>query len=268
MTDSANARGLPLLRFWRSIRRMSQLDLSGRVGVSQRHISFIESGRARPSRWVLELLADGLDIPAHERNALFEQAGYALTPASVPGEAHEHTLANIDDVLECLGPYPCLVLDRSWRIARSNLIARRLFATLVPERELDGVTVGELLLAAPVRCLVANWDGLVAGLLGRMQQALDPSSANALGALLSDPRLPAACRHPTPGAAASGSRVVELRLGVRSLSFIAATTTFGTAADAIFGELWLEVYLPRDGHSELALRAFASAHDDAARKPR
>src|SRR5262245_20683965 len=107
-----------LLKRWRDLRKMSQLDLATDAGVSARHLSFIESGRSKPSRQMLLSLADALDVPLRERNALLHAAGFAPLYAERALDATELSgvLRSLETVLERMDPFPCLVLDRLWAV--------------------------------------------------------------------------------------------------------------------------------------------------------
>src|SRR3982750_678263 len=115
----------PLLRSWRAERRMSQLELSMRSGLSARHLSFLETGRSQPSRQALAAIAEALDVPLRERNRLFEAAGYApayrQTPLASDEMAHIRSLLTF--ILQRHEPYGAVVLDRYWDIVMSNAAA-------------------------------------------------------------------------------------------------------------------------------------------------
>lgn len=262
--------GLPLLRYWRGVRRMSQLDLSARAGVSTRHISFIESGRARPSRWILDVLAESLQLPARDRNELLEQAGFSTQRERVAlqGPALAQALAQLDGMLERMEPYPCLVLDRRTRILRANRVATALLSLMAPG--IGDTTVAELILSPTVRPLVTNLESFAPALIWtlRRQAALDPSMQPVLDAVLADPTIPAAWKLATPEEPRVPVREIDLDMGLafggRTLRLLATTATLGTAADTTFDELWIETYLPRDGATDAALRAVAKAIDAGA----
>jgi transcriptional regulator with XRE-family HTH domain len=122
-----------LLRYWRRQRGKSQLDLSLDTGVSQRHLSFVESGRSVPSRDLLSLVSEKLDIPLRERNVLLLASGYAPVYDECNWEAPEMVLLTkaIDRVLLQQEPHPALVLDRYWNVIRTNEAAQRFFGSFV-----------------------------------------------------------------------------------------------------------------------------------------
>src|ERR671914_270869 len=124
----------PLLRDWRQRRRLSQLDVSARAAISTRHLSFLETGRARPSREMVLHLAEELDVPLRERNALLVAAGYAPVYQETPLEGDD--MATVRDTLQQLltshEPNPALVVDRQWNLVLSNQAVGLLIAGLPP----------------------------------------------------------------------------------------------------------------------------------------
>ena len=124
----------PLLRDWRARRRLSQMDLALEVGVSPRHLSFVETGRSRPSPAVLIALADHLDLPLRERNRWLLAAGYAprYTECGLDAEGMASVKAALQRLLDAHDPYPGLVLDRQWNVVLANAAARCLVALLRP----------------------------------------------------------------------------------------------------------------------------------------
>ena len=123
----------PLLRHWRGVRGKSQIDLSLDTGVSQRHISFIESGRSTPSRATLMDLARGLDVPLRDRNALLLAAGYAPVYSDGAWNALEMQSVSraLDRMLRLHNPFPALVMDRYWNVLMTNESAPRFFGCFI-----------------------------------------------------------------------------------------------------------------------------------------
>ena len=233
-----------LLREWRQRRRRSQLDLALDAEISTRHLSFVETGRARPSRDMLLHLATLLDIPLRERNALLLAGGFA--PAYP-----EHTLAApemaaarqaVDAILAAHDPYPALAVDRHWTIVAANAATHRLLAG----------SVAPHLLAAPANALRASLhpDGLaphIANLpawrghiLARLRQQIAATADAALTALAAElTAYPGGITHPDP--ADSGLVVpLQLRLGDTTLSMFGTVTVFGTPVDITLAELAIE----------------------------
>lgn len=256
-----------LLREWRQRRRLSQLALALEAGVSQRHLSFVESGRAQPSREMVLRLAEELDLPLRERNRLLLAAG--LAPAFPARELTDPALdaarAAVELVLRGHEPYPALVVDRHWTLVSANAMLPPLLA---------GVDVA--LLQPPVNVMrlalhpgglaprIENWAEWRAHLLARLGRQADASGDAALLALLEElrgyPAPEATRRLPAPPPTAEhGGVFVPLRLATDAgtLSLISTTTVFGTAVEVTVAELTLECFYPADAASAGLLRALA-----------
>src|SRR5438477_13097689 len=161
----------PLLRRWRTRRRLSQLDLAVEAGVSTRHLSFIETGRAHPSREMVLLLARALDVPLRDRNDLLTSAGFApvYRATSLEAPALAQVRCALDFILRQQEPYPALVLDRHWNVLRVNDGSARVQAVF-----LDAKAVAELgppnamrLMFHPsgFRPYIVNWEATAASLI-------------------------------------------------------------------------------------------------------
>lgn len=162
------------MRFWRQKRGKSQLDLSFDTGISQRHLSFVESGRSSPSRDLLSVLFDALNIPLRERNVFLLASGYAPQYAEVSLDAEEMSVINraVDRMLLQHEPHPALVLDRHWNVLRTNNAAPRFFGSFIdlnsrprPRNLLD-------LMFDPsgMRPFVEEWETVATGLLQRVHR--------------------------------------------------------------------------------------------------
>ena len=245
------------LRSWRARRRVSQLELAVRAGTTQRHVSFIESGRSVPGRDMVIRLAESLQVPLRERNALLLAGGYApaydQTPYAGPGlEAIRTALTSI---LEGHRPYPAVVVDR-----RGNLVlANRAFYALtedVSDRLLaPPVNIPRLLLdpagLAPRIVNFAQWSWhVIDGLTREAAQNPTPESDSLIQELtaLIPPR-------PAPDPAHLGFAVpLQLRSPHGDLHLITTLTRFGTAIDVTVSELRMEAFLPADEETATALR--------------
>ena len=249
-----------LLRDWRQRRRMSQLDLSVEADVSTRHLSFVETGRSKPSRELVLHLAEHLDVPLRDRNALLLAAGYA--PAFAQRELDDPEMGPVRDVLDRLlrghEPYPAIVVDRHWGLVAAN----RAVALLT-----DGAA--PYLLEPPVNVLRLGLhpDGLAprirnlgewrAHLLDRLSRQAVVSGDPALFALHEElAALPGA----QPGLAAPlelSEIAVPLLLTVdgSELAFISTATSFGTAIEVTVSELAIESFFPADEATARFLRA-------------
>src|SRR6201987_5027118 len=161
-----------LLRYWRQKRGKSQLDLSLDTGISQRHLSFVESGRSVPSRDLLSVVSEALDIPLRERNVLLLASGYAPLYSECDWDTPEMTAVTqaVDRLLLQQEPHPALVLDRYWNVIKTNQAAPRFFGSFVdlevrprPRNLLD-----LMFDPAGMRPFVEHWDLVAAGLLQRV----------------------------------------------------------------------------------------------------
>jgi transcriptional regulator with XRE-family HTH domain len=161
-----------LLRYWRQQRGKSQLDLSLDTGVSQRHLSFVESGRSVPSRDLLSVVSEKLDIPLRERNVLLLASGYAPMYDECNWEAPEMVLLTkaIDRVLLQQEPHPALVLDRYWNVIKTNQAAPRFFGSFVDleARKRPRNLLDLMFDPAGMRPFVEQWEAVAAGLLQRV----------------------------------------------------------------------------------------------------
>lgn len=252
-----------LLRTWRLRRRRSQLDLASEAGVSTRHLSFVETGRARPSRELLLHLAAHLDIPLRERNALLLAAGYAPVYGHRPLDdaAMAPVRAALDVVLRGHEPFPAVVVDRHWDLVAANAAALGVLAG----------GVDPALLAPPANVLraslhpdglaprIANLDQWSAHLVARLRREVDLYGDPALVALLEELcGYPGVVADPPPEDPASRLFVrLELRTETGALRFFSTVATFGTARDVTVEELAIESFFPADRATEEALRSAA-----------
>ena len=248
------------LREWRQRRRLSQLDLAGDAEVSTRHLSFVETGRALPSREMVLRLANRLDVPLRERNRLLTAAGYA--PMYAERALDDPALASarlaIELVLKGHEPYPALAIDRHWTLVSYNRAVPPLLEGLSPEILKPPLNVLRLSLhpngLAPRIVNLAQWR---THLLARLRQQVAVSADPVLAALADELRA-----YPCPGAGDTDagpmetSVVVPLQLATPqgTLSFISTTTVFGTPVDITLSELALETLCPADDATARALR--------------
>ena len=253
-----------LLRDWRLRRRLSQLDLSLEAGVSARHLSFVETGRSRPSPEMVLHLADQLDVPLRDRNQLLLAAGYAPVygqrgldePEMGPvREALEQVLAGHD-------PYPAVVVDRHWGLVAGNRAVALLTEGVAAHLLEPPVNVLRASLhpegAAPRIVNLGEWR---AHLLERLGRQAVSSGDPALAALHEELAAYPGGDPSPPHDPAAGEIAVPLRLrrGDRELAFISTITTFGTATDITVSELAIESFFPADAATGEAVRAFVAA---------
>nr|WP_240702482.1 helix-turn-helix transcriptional regulator [Trinickia terrae] len=163
-----------MLRYWREARGVSQLDLSLETGVSQRHLSFIESGRSVPGRETLTIIVQALDIPLRERNAVFLAAGYAPVYSEAPWNAQEmRSIAHaLERILRQHDPFPAFVMDRHWNVLMTNESAPRFFNCFIDMAARTGPRNVLHLMFDPdgMRPFVADWKRVAGSLIQRVHR--------------------------------------------------------------------------------------------------
>jgi transcriptional regulator with XRE-family HTH domain len=250
-----------LLRYWRRIRRMSQLDLSVEAQTTARYVSFVETGRASPSREMVIRLATALDVPFRERNALLVAAGYAPLYRELPldSAALRHLNTALTTMISHHEPFPAVIMDRGWNVLRANAGARRLFGGLShPLPMPEPANVLRLMIGpGPVRESVLNWEPVVTTLLARVRREavggiLDPATVALLDGLVALPEVAAIRNSGEPPAVPVLD--VRFRFGGHDLAFFSLLTTVGAPIDLTSQELRVEEFFPLDD----ATRAFWS----------
>jgi transcriptional regulator with XRE-family HTH domain len=241
------------LRDWRQRRRMSQMDLALEAEISTRHLSFLETGRALPSRDMVLRLSERLDVPLRERNVLLVAAGFA--PIFSERRLDDPVLAParraVDLVLKGHEPYPALAVDRHWSMIAANAAVPPLLRGVDPELLRPPVNVLRVSLhPAGLAQRIENFLEWRAHVLARLQHQIEITADPVLSALMEDLRAlprPPGVRSGAP-APEAGSVFVPLRLkserGV--LSLISTTTVFGTPVDVTLSELAIEAFFPAD----------------------
>lgn len=250
-----------LLRHWRQRRRLTQMELSLRASVSSRHLSFVETGRSTPSRAMLLGLAEHLDVPLRERNALLTAAGYApvYPEHELDAPQMEAVRAAINGLLASHEPYPALVVDRWWNLVAANVSIGLLTEGVAPE-----------LLSPPMNVLRASLhpDGLAprirnrgqwrAHVLTRLQRQIDRTAdpeLERLHAELTGYQGGTDATHPFNAIAVP--LIVSTPAG--DLHLLSTVTSFGTALDITLADLSIESFLPADPTTRARLQ---SAHSD------
>jgi transcriptional regulator with XRE-family HTH domain len=251
------------LRAWRQRRRLSQLDLSGHAEVSTRHLSFVETGRALPSREMVLRLAHRLEVPLRERNRLLTAAGYAPLYAERPLDhpALEAARKAVELVLNAHEPYPALAVDRHWNLVAHNRMVPMLLQGLPAELLAPPLNVLRLSLhpqgLAPRIVNLAQWR---AHLLHRLQQ-LEATQADPVLAALNEELQGYPAPPAEPGHTPHGDSQVFVPLQLQSpagvLSFISTITVFGTPHDITLSELAMETFFPADAATMQMLRQLA-----------
>ena len=244
-----------LLRDWRLRRRLSQLDLASDAGVSARHLSFVETGRARPSREMVLHLAEQLEVPLRERNDLLLAAGFAPVYGRRALDDPDMSAVRraVDLVLAAYEPYPAVVVNRSWQLVAGNAGVALLTAGVAEELLAPPANVLRLSLhpdgLAPRILNLPQWRRHVLHRLDREAQLTgDPQLRTLHEELVA---LPGGLDRTPPDGIAVPLRV---RTGDDVLSFLSTVTTFGTAVDLTAAELTIEAFLPADAHTAEVLR--------------
>jgi transcriptional regulator with XRE-family HTH domain len=249
-----------LLRGWRERRRLSQLELANRVEVSTRHVSFVETGRSKPSREMVLRLAEQLDVPLRDRNQLLLAGGYApiYSEASLHSPSMLAIRTTLRRLLEAHEPYPALVVDRWWNIVESNA-GIAIFTADVDEK----------LLQAPINALrlTLHPDGLArrigniaevrAAALASLQRQVAGTADPELQDLYDELREYAVHDKPAPPGPAEVVVPFELTHNGHQLSLLTTIATFGTPLDVTVSELMIESFYPADEKTADCLRALS-----------
>ncbi len=258
-----------MLRDCRRARRLSQLDLALNAEVSQRHLSFLESGRARPSREMVVQLAVALDLPLRERNRLLQSAGYAgLYPQRRLEAADMQPVQTaLDLLLSHHEPYPAIVVDRAWNLVSANPAMGRVLS-IAGDAEArwravcgDGPRNVLKLTFHPegLRPLIANLEEIAPPFLARTaREALEhPDVQDVLDEVLRYPGLPSKLRHIDLEASRLPVLPMHYRIHGTDLRLFTMMTTFGTPQDVTADDLRVESFFPADDGSASLLRALA-----------
>jgi transcriptional regulator with XRE-family HTH domain len=262
--DSTTATFGDLVRYWRRVRGMSQLDLAATAMTTPRYMSFLETGRSKPSRDMVLRLADALEVPLRDRNGLLLAAGFA--PLYPHRELDDPTLTRVTLALDrMLGqhePFPAVVMDRGWNLVRANGGAQRLFGRMFAPQPVPGAgNVLRLILEpGPVRSHVANWEEVAPALLERARReavggVLDLATAELVHELRSRPDIRALTTAPRSIAPSSPVVDVHFRLGGTDLRFFSVVSTIGTPIDVTAQELRVEAFFPADDETADSWRA-------------
>lgn len=251
------------LRAWRQRRRLSQLDLASEAGVSTRHLSFVETGRAAPSREMVLQLAEHLQLPLREQNALLVAAGFApvFRERRLDHPDLAAARAAVEMVLRGHEPNPALAIDRRWTLLSANGTAMKLMGSVAPALLTPPVNVLRVSLHPDgLATRIVNLNEWRAHTFARLERHIDATADAALVDLLAELRA-----YPGGGAHAQPLRdaapvVTPLKLKVDGgvLSLISVTSVFGMPQDVTLDELAMESFFPADGESAGLLRAIGS----------
>jgi transcriptional regulator with XRE-family HTH domain len=260
------------LREWRQRRRLSQMDLALEAEISTRHLSFLETGRSQPSREMVLLLAEKLDMPLRERNIMLVSAGFApvYSQRSLDDPALASMRQAVDLVLKGHDPYPALAVDRHWSLVSANDALVSLIGDVDPALMKPPVNVLRLSIhPAGLARRIVNFTEWRNHLVHRLHQQVDATGDAVLANLIEELRA-----YPTPDAAARGPKsghdyagiVVPFQLatGEGVLTLFSTTTIFGTPVDVTLSELAIEAFFPADPETGSALRRLAEKRHAAA----
>lgn len=243
----------PLLKQWRQRRGLSQLSLAATCGVSQRHLSFLETGRAMPSREIIVRIATELNIPLRHRNELLLAAGFAPLYSETNWAASD--LAPIRKAVELIlarqEPYPAIVLDGLWNIQLANAAATALFKVL----SASGRPVSNIMKAVfdprDLRSAIENWDSLAAHLKVRLRQHAElHGTSERFRALVDEVNKLDSSNSGSPSVALTDPLLwISVRKNRFRTRLFSTITTLGTAYDVALQELSIECFFPADDAS-------------------
>lgn len=272
-TDLPNARAEPtafprLLRDWRRKCRLSQLDLALSAGVSQRHVSFLESGRASPSRAMILQLSETLAVPLRDRNTWLTAAGFAplFRSRGLDDPQMGQVMAAVRMMLTAHEPFPAIAIDRAWNVRLSNAPFDRLGA-LLGDDLWDRVGGGERNLMrlffhpAGIRPLITNWAAVGPLVWQRAQREAEALGGAEMQAVLDSlgPMQDDAVRWSARDTALLPVMPFTLAIGDLAISMFTVIATFGTAQDVTADELRIETMFPADAATEALFRNAAAA---------
>ncbi|MET0554903.1 MAG: helix-turn-helix transcriptional regulator [Vicinamibacteria bacterium] len=259
-----------MLRQWRTERRISQLDLALQAEVSTRHLSFVETGRAKPSRQMVLLLSSALEVPLRERNTLLLAAGYA--PAYRETALEDPEMADVRLALQMIlrqhDPFGAVVVNRHWDVVMASDSWRRMMAALgaaqCPSAPLEVVPaprpniIRALLAPGPLRQSIRNWDQLARAIVARARRdaARDPVAEQFLRTAVDDAGRPELWDDADLVSPQSLLIPVELEVGGVVLRLLSTISTLGTAQDITLQELHIESFHPADAETDARVRSF------------
>jgi len=265
-----------LIRQWRERRHLSQLALAVEAEISSRHLSFLETGRARASRDMVLLLARVLEVPPRARNELLTAAGYAPTYRETRLDAPEMAQVSraLGFILRQQEPFPALVVDGHWNILMSNEGTRNLIGLFLDDQALAAVGPPNAIRLTyhprGLRPFVVNWEATAAALIQWLHRDIvrgvgDAETRRLLDELLSYPDVPRQWRMLDVDASTAPFLAVELAKDDVHVRFFSTLTTLGVPYDITLQELRVECFFPADAASEALMRRLA--HEGAVSAP-
>ena len=255
-----------LLKHWRNVRRLTQIELAGDANVSARHVCFLETGRAQPSREMVQLLGSALDLPLEERNALHVAAGF-VPPYGDQGLAADnlqHVRQALDFILRQQEPYPGIVIDGHWDVRIRNQASARLFKPFHRAYDMESGLADNAMHVVfhpkGLRQFIVNWDefaGQMIQILHREVAQGGGVAARLLDEIMTYPGLPAEWRLPRNPAGSSPVMTMQLQKGSFRLAFFSTFTTLAMPTDATLQKLKIECFYPADDATAAQARELA-----------
>lgn len=245
-----------LLKYWRNLRGMSQLDLALAADVSSRHVSFLETGRSTPSDEMILRLSTTLDVPLRHVNAMLQAAGFE--PAYPEGDLEQNLPDEIAQALQLMkqhhDPFPLIVVDRVYNVLDMNQGATNMFGTLASELQLDATNLNLARLTFDPRLardVVVNFDEIGRSILWRMQREVlaDPNFEplrDVLNDILAMPTVSDDWREADLTVLSSPALTIHLRMGEQILKFITTVTSFQSPQSVLLDEMRIETWFPVD----------------------
>lgn len=251
------------LKSWRQKRRMSQLDLALTSGVSQRHVSFLESGRARPSRGMILRLTETLEVPLRERNEWLTAAGFAhaFRARMMDDPQMGQVMAAVRMMLANHAPFPAIAVDRAWNIRMANAPFEML-AAIIGDDVWARVGGGERNLMrlffhpGGIRPMVTNWEAIAPLLWRRAQREAEALGGDDMKSVLAElaPFQDASTLWSAEDAALVPVLPLEMAMNGVRVSLFTVIATFGTAQDVTADEMRIECFFPADESTEALFR--------------
>jgi transcriptional regulator with XRE-family HTH domain len=261
----------PMLRTWRRRRGASQLALALQSGVSQRHVSFLESGRARPSREMVVQLTTALDVPLRQRNAMLLAAGFApaYRETNLAAPELEPVRKAIDHILKRQEPYPAVVIDRLWNLIQGNEAATA-FTVFLFEGPPPAPPAGKppnvlrwLLDPKALRPKIANWEEVARHLVSTTYAEIladggEPKALAFIEEVMAYPDVPASFRKLRFEDRPQPVLTIDYVVGGKSLSVFTTIATLGTPQDVTLQEVRIESFFPADDRSDALFKSLAA----------
>ena len=253
-----------MLRQWREARHLSQLALATDSGISTRHLSFLETGRAQPSREMVQLLTGMLDVPLSDRNVLLIAAGYAPAYGDRPLGAPDLQPVRraLEFILRQQEPFPALVLDGEWNVVMHNDAAERVFQPFRTDTKTPNV-MRKVFDPHGLRPYMTNWACIAECMMQSLHREIAATGSQSLMALrdemLDYPAVPTRWRTPDALAEFPPFISMDLRKGDVAMAFFSTITKLATPRDVMLQHLMIECFFPADAVTEAAARRLATA---------